>query len=122
MELLKTKGVPIVTIKEKLSYLGAHADQRSVELIETLDTVSQYIGITHSFDRDMFIGLIEKLKELLTSTLGEKQENRLVEKAVKRCLRKILSIMSPNAPLGNPYNYETIKDSMLAKAISSRVN
>jgi hypothetical protein len=36
--------------------------------------------------------------------------NKFEFAAIKRCLKKILSLTHPNAKLGSPYNYETIKD------------
>jgi hypothetical protein len=33
----------------------------------------------------------------------------------------VLSILHPEAPLGHPMNYETIKDEMLVKKITARL-
>lgn len=93
--MLKTNGVPLVSWKEKMVYLKAHVDQNSINLIETLDIIAQYISITHQFDRDVFTGLVEKLKELLSKHLSEKSGSSLVLSSVKRCLRKILSVLNP---------------------------
>lgn len=96
-EFMRSKGVPLVSWKEKIGFLKSNADGNSISLIETLDVISQYVSITQQFDRDVFIGLIEKLKELFVHCQEQRPVNKIVLASVKRCLRKILEAVKPNA-------------------------
>jgi hypothetical protein len=74
-------------------------------------------------DQSYLNNLFEKLKQFL-STIGDdnKLQSQLLRAAAKRCLKKVLNILSPDAPLGDPMNYETMKDLNLAASINSSLN
>lgn len=44
-----------------------------------------------------------------------------VTAAIKRCIRKLLEKLHPDAPLGDPHNYQTLKDTLLMEAFNSRI-
>ena len=47
--------------------------------------------------------------------------NKFELAAVKRCIKKIISVVSPQAGLGHPHNYQTIKDMMLLSFVKKRL-
>jgi hypothetical protein len=47
--------------------------------------------------------------------------NKFELAAVKRCIKKVISVVSPKAGLGHPHNYQTIKDQMLLSFIKKRI-
>jgi hypothetical protein len=58
----------------------------------------------------MFSNLVEKLKGVLSKSIIDNSSQGFVPASVKRCLRKILSVLKPDAILGDPMNYKTVKD------------
>jgi hypothetical protein len=47
--------------------------------------------------------------------------NKFELAAVKRCIKKVISVVSPKAGLGHPHNYQTIKDQMLLSFVKKRL-
>lgn len=82
----------------------------------------QYLNIVNTIDNNQFKLLYSKLNILLKKSYAIKSESELyVIAAIKRCIRKLLSSLYPEAPLGDPNNYQTLKDTLLVTAISTRI-
>jgi hypothetical protein len=75
--------------------------------------------LSSSVDKNLLGILFDKVLLFLNNESGNL--NEFVNAAAKRCLRKVLSLLSPDAPLGDPLNYETIKDTNLVQNISSNL-
>lgn len=66
--------------------------------------------------------MVEKLRGVLSNSIIDNSSQGLVQAGVKRCLRKILSVLRPNAILGDPMNYKTVKDQIMVNVINNRLN
>ena len=88
-ELLNTKSVPLVSFKEKVTFLSTLIDKQTLDLVQTFDVITSYLNICQTVDKAMLATLFEKLKTFLTSTLEEVM-NEFLKAAANRCLRKVL--------------------------------
>jgi len=87
--------------------------------VQTYDVLTQYLSLSSSVDKNLLGILFDKVLLFLNNESGNL--NEFVNAAAKRCLSKVLSLLSPDAPLGDPLNYETIKDTNLVQNISSNL-
>ena len=87
--------------------------------MQTYDVLTQYLSLSSSVDKNLLGILFDKVLLFLNNESGNL--NEFVNAAAKRCLSKVLSLLSPDAPLGDPLNYETIKDTNLVQNISSNL-
>ena len=89
-ELLNTKSVPLVSFKEKVTYLSTLIDKQTLDQVQTFDVITSYLNICQTVDKAMLASLFEKLKSFLSSSLEETAMNEFVKAAANRCLRKVL--------------------------------
>jgi hypothetical protein len=61
------------------------------------------------------------LSKLQSQLSQDNSLNKFELAAVKRCIKKVISVVSPKAGLGHPHNYQTIKDQMLLSFIKKRI-
>jgi hypothetical protein len=67
------------------------------------------------------LDLDQLLSKLQSQLSPDNSLNKFELAAVKRCIKKVISVVSPQAGLGHPHNYHTIKDQMLLSLVKKRL-
>lgn len=112
----------MVSWKEKVTFLRNELNKGQVNMIESIDVITQYLSIVNTIDHSQFTLLYSQLNTLLQRSYAIKSDSELyVIAAIKRCIRKLLSALYPDAPLGDPNNYQTLKDTLLVNAVAGRI-
>lgn len=128
-ELLNTKGVPVVSWREKQRYLSGQVSEKSaVEMVIAMDVLTQYLTVTPVEEIGIDLEqLLSQLKPHLSSSLTSSPTSSLTPPfelaAVKRCIKRVLALLTSKSAvsLGHPYHYETLKDQMLIAYVRQRL-